>query len=61
MPCFSQHAFCLACANTLFRCMHVATDVHVCWAVQLDEFVGTDAQRVQDHVWLWSDSADEKQ
>ena len=41
--------------------MHVATDVHICWAVQLDEFVGTDAQRVQDHVWLWSDSADEKQ
>ncbi|KAL0031975.1 hypothetical protein WJX79_009653 [Trebouxia sp. C0005] len=23
---------------------------------RMDEFVGTDAQRVQDHVWLWSDS-----
>jgi len=24
--------------------------------MQMDEFVGTDAQRVEDHVWLWSDS-----
>ncbi|KAL3132923.1 hypothetical protein ABBQ38_006837 [Trebouxia sp. C0009 RCD-2024] len=23
---------------------------------RLDEFIGTDAQRVEDHVWLWSDS-----
>lgn len=23
---------------------------------RMDEFVGTDAQRVEDHVWLWSDS-----
>lgn len=29
--------------------------------MQMDEFVGTDAQRVEDHVWLWSDSEAEKQ
>ncbi len=33
--------------------------LHDSWLLvlmQMDEFVGTAAQRVEDHVWLWSDS-----